>query len=217
MALMPPVTRGSMGDSGRAGRALPRVRGPVVAAGPPSPKPRSTLTPLGRVVAGGWQAGGGRLVARRGPGAREEWAFEPPRLPQPHAQAQAHAQAFLDRLREETSILRDASSAPTQGQGLGGNPVAGWLSMANPPPGPQGARAGGTSTRVTGVRALELARTGSLVQTPAQAQALAGARVAPALASEELVIATSLDIGEEALAGAGGAPALATGGGRSLW
>ena len=203
MAIMPPVTRGSMGDSGGRDRALPRVRGPAVAADPPSPRPRSSLRPLGR------------LVARRVPGAREEWTIEPLRLPQ----AQAHAQAFLDRVEEETGILRAASSAPTQGQGLGGNPVAGWL-LANPAPGPQGARAGGTPTLVSGERALELARAGALVRTPAQAQALAGARGAPALANGEggeLVVAHTPVIGEEALAGAGGAPALATGGGRSLW
>ena len=146
------------------------------------------------------------------PGAREEWAIEPPRLPQ----AQAHAQAFLDRVEEETGILRAASSAPTQGQGLGGNPVAGWL-MANPAPGPQGARAGGTSTLVSGVRALELARARALVHTPAQAQALAGVRDTPALADGELVVAHTSDIGEVAPAGAGGAPALATGGRGSLW
>merc|ERR1712082_349388 len=92
VALMAPVTRGSLGDSGGRERALPRVRGPAVAADPPSPRPRSNLTPIGR------------LAARRVPGAREEWALVPPRLPQ----AQAHAQAFLDRVEEETGILRAA-------------------------------------------------------------------------------------------------------------
>ena len=193
---MSPVTRGSLGDSGGGGRALPRVRGPAVAADPPSPRPRSNLTPIGR------------FAARRVPGAREEWERVPPRLPQ----AQAHAQAFLDRMEEETGILRDAGSAPTLDQGLGGNPVAGWP-LANPAPGPQGARAGGSSTLVSGVRALELARARALVHTPAQVQALAGVRDTPALADGELVVAQSSDIGEVAPAGAGGAPALATGGG----
>ena len=127
------------------------------------------------------------------------------------------AQAFLDRVEEETGILRAASSAPTQGQGLGGNPVAGGL-LANPAPGPQGARAGETPTRITGARALELARAGALVpalvQTPAQAQALAGARGAPALANGEggdLVVAPTPVTGEEGVRALAGAlvPALA--------
>ena len=204
---MAPILGDTTGGSGGRERALPRVRGPVTAADPPSPRPHINLRPLGR------------LVLRRGQGAGAGWTCEEREVPL----CLPEAQVFLDRVEEETGILRAAGSAPTQGQGLGGNPVAGWL-LANPVPGPQGAGAGEAPIRITGQRALELARAGALVpalvQTPAQAQALAGARGAPALANGEggeLVVAHTPVIGEEALAGAGGAPALATGGGRSLW
>ena len=185
---MAPTLRGSTGGNGGRERAHPlgqggsgrstgtsigpgsgRSRGPVTAADPPSPRPRTSMRTLGK------------LVIRRDQEAGTGWTCGVPScLPE--------AQDFLDRVEEETGILRAASSAPTQGQGLGGNPVAGWL-LANPVPGPQGAGAGEAPTRITGARALELARAGALVpalvQTPAKTQALAGARAAPALAIGE--------------------------------
>ena len=102
---------------------------------------------------------------------------------------------FLDRVEEETGILRGAGSAPTQGQGLGGNPTQGGF-LANLAPGPPGAGAGGASTLVTGEEG-ERALAGAS-DAPALAQALAGAGGAPALAPGEG--------GEFVLMGRGNAP-----------
>ena len=108
---------------------------------------------------------------------------------------------FLDRVEEETGILRGAGLAPTQGQGLGGNPTQGGFS-ANSAPGP-----------------LE----GAAVLAPEEGEerALAGAGGAPALATgeegERALAGALVPALAQALARAGGAPALTTGEGRSLW
>ena len=152
--MVPTLRDSTMGNRG-GGRAHPPVRGPAAAANPPSPRPRTSLRVLGR------------LVIRRGQEAGAGWTCEerevPPCLPE--------ALDFLDRVEEETGILRGAGSAPTQGQGLGGNPTQGGF-LANLAPGPPGAGAGGAPTLVTGEEG-ERALAGALV--PALAQALAGA------------------------------------------
>ena len=162
---MVPTLRGStMGNGGR-GRAHPPVRGPAAAADPPSPRPCASLRVLGR------------LVIRRGQEAGAGWTCEerevPPCLPE--------ALDFLDRVEEETGILRGAGSAPTQGRGLGGNSTQGGFSANSAPGPPEGAAV--------------------LAPEEGEERALAGARGAPALATGEE--------GERALAGASGAPALA--------
>ena len=106
---MAPTLRDStMGNRG-GGRAHPLVRGPAAAANPPSPRPDKSLMVIGR------------LVIRHGQETGAGWTCEerevPPCLPE--------ALDFLDRVEEETGILRGAGSAPTQGQGLGGNPTQG--------------------------------------------------------------------------------------------
>ena len=72
---------------------------------------------------------------------------------------------FLDRVEEETGILRGAGSAPTQGRGLGGNPTQGGF-LANSAPGPPEEAA-------------------ALVPEEGEERALGGASGAPALAPGE--------------------------------
>ena len=116
---MVPTLRDSMMGKRGGGRAHPLVRGPAAAANPPSPRPDTSL----RVI--------GRLVIRRGQETGAGWTCEereePPCLPE--------ALDFLDRVEEETGILRGADSAPTQGQGLSlpkSHPVSGYPPAPDP-------------------------------------------------------------------------------------